>query len=160
MWYNINYNRLAVLLLPTALRKVRIVSYLRALLVPVDSLYYLWKNFRVDNIYKVTHTGQVCSLRKSLNDRFDPELRRIYIGDGQQNPTTYMHTEAEYQELHINTEAEADTVWLYMESETADSGLDFIVYVPFGVAFNNKFALYAHIDFYKAGGKRYAIITF
>ena len=47
---------------------------------------------------------------------------------------------------------------IYTESETADTGLDFIVYVPFEIVNRDIHALKAHIEFYKAGGKRYAII--
>lgn len=161
MWYKIEYNKLVVLLLPTFLRKPSIVGYLRALVFPIDKVYYLWHNWRNENIYKLEHTGQVCSLRGSLNDVFDPTLRRIYIGDGQMNPTTYVYTEAELQDLYTNTELEDDTetMYVYTESETADTGLDFIVYVPTSIVNAQLPGLKAHIEFYKAGGKRYTIIS-
>ena len=161
MWYKIEYNKLVVLLLPTFLRKPSIAGYLRALVLPIDQIYYSWSNWRKENIYKLEHTGQVCSLRGSLNDKFDPTARRIYIGDGQMNPTTYVHTEAEEQELFTNTQSESnsETMYVYTESETADTGLDFIVYVPLSIVNAELYGLQAHIEFYKAGGKRYTIIS-
>jgi hypothetical protein len=157
MWFNINYNQLALLLLPTFLRKPVIVAYIQSLLVPIDKLYYKWSVFRVDNLYRIKHTGQVFSLRKSLNDRFDPVQRRIYITDGNFYDTTYIYTEAEGQDVWLYTEAEAGTLYLRTEPETADTGLDFIVWVPQQVYTSEIYGLKAHIDFYRAGGKRYNI---
>lgn len=161
MWFNIDYDRYGIEQLPIKWRDSISVAYLKALLLPIKQIYYRWFNLRNDNIYKLEHTGQVCSLRGSLNDLFDAELRRIYIGDGQQNSTTYVHTEAELQELHTNTEPENDndTMYVFTESETSDTGLDFIVYVPGQIVDAQIFALKAHIDFYKADGKRYVIIS-
>lgn len=160
MWFNINFNKYGIEQLPIKWRDSISIAYLKCLIKPLDQIYYSWYNWRIDNIYKLEHTGQVCSLRGSLNDNFDPIERRIYIGDGQLNETTYVHTEAEYQELFTNTDAEdnEDTLYIYTEVETADTGLDFIVYVPFAIVNTYIHALKAHIEFYKAGGKRYAII--
>lgn len=160
MWFNIDWNIFALdNILPT-LRKPRLSAIAQIILKPLNSLYYSWYNWRIDNLYKLEHTGQVCSLRGSLNDKFDVVERRIWIGDGQMNPTTYIYTEAEYQDVFTNTESEDDsgTLYVYTEAETADTGLDFIVYVPFAILNTQIYAIKAHIDFYKAGGKRYAII--
>lgn len=161
MWFNVDFNKFGIEQLPIKWRDAISIAYLKSLLKPIDKIYYSWTNWRIDNNYKLEHTGQVCSLRGSLNDKFDPSLRRIYIGDGQLNETTYVHTEAEYQELHTNTEAEDndDTMYVYTEAETADTGLDFIVYVPAVIVNTEIHALIAHIEFYKAGGKRYTIIS-
>lgn len=159
MWYKIKYNKLVLLLLPTFLRKPATVSYLVALTQPIDTLYYAWYQERSRNIYKIAHTGQVCSLRGSLNDLFDPELKRIWIGNGQLNETTYIFTQGEAIEVFTNIEAEAELpLYIYTAAETADTGLDFIVYVPTAIVNAQLYALRAHIEFYKAGGKRYAII--
>lgn len=153
MWYKIEYNRLGILLIPTFLRKQNMVAFAQALLRPIDTIYYWWSVWRADNIYKLEHTGQVCSLRKSLNDNFDPAFRRIYIGSGQEHEPIYIFTEAEEQDVWL----ENDPVWLYTDAETADSGLDFIVYVPKDVYENQIYELSAHTNFYKPGGKRYKI---
>lgn len=157
MWYKVDYNKLVVLLLPTFLRKPILVGYLRALILPLDQLYYKWYNWRIDNLYKLDHTSQICYLRGSLNDKFDPVERRIRLGDGNFYTTTYIYTEAEAQEVWMKTESEDETIWLRTESETADTGLDFIVYVPETIYNKQIHALHAHIKFYKAGGKRYNI---
>ncbi len=158
MWCNINWDKLVIYLLPTFLRRPFLLGYARALISPVESLYYSWYNWRIDNIYKLEHNGQICYLRGSLNDKFDPVERRIYIGNGLLYDTQYIFTEAEEQDVWLETEDEEETIWLRTESETADTGLDFIVYVPETI-FNSQIdGLKAHIEFYKAGGKRYSIL--
>ncbi len=158
MWYKIDYNRFGILNLPTFLRKAPLVAFVQVLLKPIDTLYNKWSDDRIENIYKVEHTGQVCSLRGTLNDKFDPTLRRIYIGNGLEHEPFYIFTEGEDQDVWLYTEAENDIIWLYTDTETADSGFDFIVYVSKEIYDTAIFRLRAHIDFYKAGGKHYNIL--
>src|SRR5690606_6501043 len=138
--------------------KPRLAALVQIVLVPIATLHYTWKQWRGDNLYKIEHTGQICYLRKSLNDKFDPVERRIYIGDGQLNETLYIFTEAEAENVWMDNESEPDTLWMHNEEETADTGLDFIVYVPEEVYNTQIHGLKAHTDYYKAGGKRYAIM--
>jgi hypothetical protein len=128
------------------------------LLRQINDLYDIWYYWRIDNIYKLEHTGQICYLRGSLNYNYDRIERRIYIGDGLLFDTQYIFTEAEDQDVWLDAELEDETIWLRTEAETADTGLDFIVYVPESI-YNAKLnELKAHIEFYKAGGKRYKIL--
>ncbi|MCV9929530.1 hypothetical protein OIU83_17850 [Flavobacterium sp. LS1R49] len=157
MWHKIDYNRLGILLLPTFLRKQSIVAYVQTLLIPIKSLHYIWSNWRIENIYKIEHSGQVCSLRGSLNDKFDSIQRRIRIGEGNIHDVLYIYTEGEHQDVFIHTESEGQVIWLRTEAETADTGLDFIVFVPEGLYNTQLDALHAHVKFYKAGGTRYNI---
>ncbi|MGZ9736812.1 hypothetical protein [Flavobacterium sp. GNP002] len=131
MWYDINWRVFTINLLPTFLRNLIVVNFVQALIAPVETLYDKWFNFRVDNVYKLNNTGQVCFLRGTLNDKFDPVQRRIYISDGQFFDTTYIYTEAEGQNVNVRTEMEEPTLWLRTESETADTGLDFIVFCSY-----------------------------
>lgn len=157
MWYDINWNVFGVQNLPNKWRDVASISFLKVILKPINDLYYKWYNWRIDNIYKLEHNGQICYLRGSLNDKFDPVDRRIYIGNGLLYDTQYIFTEAEDIDVWLETEAEAETLWLRTEPETADTGLDFIVYVPETIYDTQIDALHAHIKLYKAGGKRYNI---
>lgn len=158
MWHKIDWNILAIDQIPIALRKPSVSALAQIVLKPLNSLYYKWYNWRKENIYKLEHTGQICYLRGSLNDKFDPIDRRIYIGNGLLYDTQYIFTEAEEQDVWLDTEEEEDTIWLRTESETADTGLDLIVYVPEAIYNTQLDGLKAHIDFYKAGGKRYSIL--
>jgi hypothetical protein len=124
MWYKVDFKKLAILMLPTFLRKPIVVAYLQSLLVPIDSVYYNWSVFRNDNIYKMQHNGQICYLRKALNDKFDPSLRRIYIGNGNRYERQYLYTTPEDRPRYLGT------MYLHQNLDYADTGLDFIVYVP------------------------------
>lgn len=161
MWYNVDYNALALENLPTRKRKPKFWRFVMVLLSPIISSYDVWLNFRNDNMYRIAHNGQVCFLRKSLNDRFDVVQRRIYIGNGNLFDTTYIYTEAEAQDEFTNTESESEeeTLYLRTDAETADTGLDFIVYVPEEIYNSQIHGLHSHIKYYRAGGKRYQILT-
>ena len=115
--------------------------------------YQGWTVYRESNIYKLNHNGQVCYLRKALNDKFDPSLRRIYIdGPGGEAQKTYIYTPAENQTKYLGT------IYLFNSLEFADTGADFLVYVPGTIVATQPFELRALIDFYRLGGKRYLII--
>jgi hypothetical protein len=151
MWYKINYNILSLSLLPTFLRKLKLVSYLKVLIEPIKQLYYNWFQFRSTNLYKLAHTGQVCYLRKVLNDEFDPQDRRIRIGNGQRYERLYIYTRSE------NKPTSLGTVYLHARSDYADTGVDFIVYAPTSILDTMNYKMKALIDYYKEGVKRYKI---
>ncbi|AUS07352.1 hypothetical protein C1A40_14005 [Tamlana carrageenivorans] len=137
--------------MPVNLRKQKLFAYIKALLLPVNDLYDLWANNRSDNIYKLKHNGQVCYLRKSLNDEFDTTLRRIYIGNGNKYTRQYIYTRAEQKPKFLGK------VYLRSRTDYADTGLDFIVYVPTNIVDTRLYELEAWIDSYKEGVKRYKI---
>ena len=77
--YNINIDKLTVLLTPISLRKKRLVAWLRILAMPLNKLLDDFKRERRKDLYNLTHNSQVCYLRKILNDEFDSTKRRIKI---------------------------------------------------------------------------------
>lgn len=66
----INYKRLIVLLLPTFLRQATITAFLRAMTIPIEYLYNQFLANRNSNLYRLKMNGQVCYLRRVLNDAF------------------------------------------------------------------------------------------
>lgn len=158
MWFDVNFFVVAIQLLPTFRQLPGFIAVAQMLVKPLVTIYTNWYNFRLESIYKMEHTGQVCYLRKSLNDKFDPIERRIYIGEGVEFSDVVIYTEAEDMPgLWIGTEAENQyQVWLRSEPEM-DSDLDFIVWVPATVYTYNLHAVKTHVEFYRQGGRRYAI---
>ena len=152
MWYKIDYNRLAILLLPTFLRKPILVGYVQAVFSSIDTVYYAWKQKRDFDWYRLTHTGQVCKLRKVLNDNLDPSLRRIYLGVGTSFPQEYIYTEAEIDAQWLD-----DTFYVYTEDEYENTGVDFTVFVPVAIINTSIYQLKYLLQFYKLAGKRYKI---
>ncbi|MFK5971468.1 MAG: hypothetical protein QM487_15310 [Candidatus Marithrix sp.] len=152
MWYNVNYNKLVLLLTPTFLRKDTFFGWIKSVASPLSKMYDSWFKMRSDNLYKLAHNGQVCYLRKSLNDRFDPSLRRIYIGDGNKYKRQYIYTRGEQKPKYLGT------MYLHSRNDYADTGVDFIVFVPASIVDAQIYELEALIDFYKEGVKRYKIV--
>lgn len=80
--YNVNIKRLALLTLPTWLRRPLCGALVYAGVGPLARALADLRWFRGETGYRLGHNGQVCKLRGALNDEFDPELRRIEIRDG------------------------------------------------------------------------------
>ncbi|WP_269221998.1 hypothetical protein [Flavobacterium sp. IMCC34518] len=151
MWYDIDYNRFGILNLPTFLRKPIIVSWVQVLLTPIANLHYSWKQKRLSDWYKINHTGQVCLLRKVLNDTLDVAERRIYIGEGNSFPRKYIYTRAEKKPVFLGR------MYIYQNSEYTNTGVDFIVFAPAEIINTRIHELNALINFYKLASKRYKI---
>jgi len=155
MWYKIDYKQLSASLLPTFLRQKAHVRWLWALLRPLEVLHKNWLKMRAENLYKLQHGGQICYLRKVLNDRFDPELRRIYINDGlrYQRKYIYGHGEQPPKTIWTNQEIKAGKgkpFYLHPSSDYAETGVDFIVWVPKNLDINKyKYDIRALVDFYR-----------
>lgn len=151
MWYNVDFPRLILILTPTFLRKPKLTEYLKVLVLPITKLHYNWKIKRLDDWYKLNHTGQVCLLRKVLNDKLDPAQRRIYIGEGNSFPRKYIYTRAEKRPAFLGK------VYIYQNNEYLSTGSDFIVHVPSEIISASIHELNSLITFYKLASKRYKI---
>lgn len=153
MWFNVDFNKLFLLLQPTFLRKEVSIAFIKTILSPLISIYDDWFSMRNENLYKLSHNGQVCYLRKALNDRFDFIDRRIYISNGNTYLRKYMYTNAEQKSIYLGK------IFLHSSDDYSDTGVDFIVFVPTSIVGVQIYELKALIDFYKEGVKRYKIVT-
>ena len=155
MWYNVDVRKLAVQLLPTFLRGAVMQAYLKALVKPIDDIHYQFIQKRKENLYIMVHNGQKCYLRAVLNDRFDNELRRIEIDDGNLYDAEYIYTDAEIDSNPFLAKY-LDLV-LYQDGNLSDTAVDFHVRVPSDI-FYNEYEMKYLIDFYKLASKRYKIV--
>jgi hypothetical protein len=151
MWFSIDYSRLGVLLIPTFLRKPLAVGFVQAFLMPVSKLHYQFNQKRQADWYKLNNTGQVCYLRKVLNDALDVAQRRIYIDEGNSFPRKYIYTRTEKKPVFIGK------MFIYQNSEYTNTGVDFIVYAPAEILDTQFNELNSLITFYKLASKRYKI---
>lgn len=163
--YKIDFDRLVALLLPSFLRKAKMLAFLRILIVPIKSIHYEFQQKRTrqnGDLYRLKINGQVCYLRKMLNDNFDPEKRRIRIVDGNQFNRKYLYTRGENKSVYLGK------MYLRGRSDYADTGIDFIVEIPLEVwnlhrseqnGTERFYTIEAYIDFYRLAGKRYKIIA-
>lgn len=148
--YNLNIDKLLVLLTPTFLRKPKLVAWLRTLAMPLNKLLDDFKGHRERDLYNLTHNSQVCYLRKALNDEFDPQLRRIKIEDGTRNIRRYIY------QRNVNRPLYLGRMFLYLRGNYIDGGVDFVVVLPRGLEYD-KYKLEALVNFYKLAGKRWTI---
>jgi hypothetical protein len=95
--FRLDVPRLGWLLLPSLLRKPRMVAWITSLLSPVDYLYQQFLSYRLATLQELAYNGQTALLEKALNDKLDPNLRRIVI----RNSTVYLDP------LYINFKREA-----------------------------------------------------
>lgn len=81
--YSINYERLVILLLPTFLREQTIFAIVKTLIISVSALHSSFLRQREVNLLRIHRNGQVCNLRRLLNDELDSVLRRISISNAE-----------------------------------------------------------------------------
>lgn len=70
MIWQIDFRKFGIMMLPSFLRKERAVALLSALTLPIARLSERRLSARQSDLYALSHTGQVCSLRAVLNDAF------------------------------------------------------------------------------------------
>lgn len=151
-FFEIDFARMVIFLTPPLLRSRKMIYWLQCNAVPLAIIHSEFSSNRAANLYNLAHNGQVCFLRKALNDAFDQSLRRIYITDGNRFERQYIYTNAEQQPKYLGK------MYLRQADDYADTGVDFRVVVPDGFDLNgNIHQLKAMIDFYKLASKRYKI---
>ncbi|MEI8087098.1 MAG: hypothetical protein WCG93_12890 [Paludibacter sp.] len=77
----IDFRRLAVLLLPTFMRQPVIVTFIGSFMPALTDLQIRFLANRTANLYRLSHNGQVCYLRKVLNDAFPTREKDFVIED-------------------------------------------------------------------------------
>lgn len=152
MWFKVDWDKLVLLLLPTFLRKPKLFAYVKALVSPIESLHYRWKQMREANLKKLSYNGQKCYLRGALNDYCDPELRRIYINNTENLSPDYIYTQDENLDVYLGT--------MYIDNEFnySTTTVDFLVFVPWNVLNDKINEITALLEFYTLAGKSYQII--
>lgn len=113
--YSVNWNKLISWLMPTALFKPKMFGWLKSLAAPISTLHGDLLAFRKQKKYELEITGQVCKLETLLNDRFDNNLRRIYILDGEKSKRRFIYSKAEQYTQPVYTVAENRPFYIYQQ---------------------------------------------
>lgn len=153
--YKLDFKKLVIWLTPQWLRKSTILLLLQVFIMPVRDLFDSLNRFVDAKLYRLNHNSQVCYLRAVLNDKFDFFQRRILIGDFEGRERIYFWPQADRRDVNFE-----NTQFFWPDSAYADSGVDFTVKIPEGVAFNQSemARLNAEIREYKLPGKNYNIV--
>lgn len=158
MWYNVDFIKLARLLLPPMLRTKKLFALLCVLISPLLYVYSLFTDYRKRVTKRLNMSGQVLYLEKVLNDEFYLSKQEIYI-TGVKHPVLYLYKKGEQQSIAFlyKQEMEGNKVYVKEESEGNYSG-DFIVYVP---SFLNSDSylntIRTILNYYKPAGRSYKI---
>ena len=157
--YDVNFKRLALLLLPTFRRRPLLAALAYAAVSPLQWLhtrFILWKR---ESDYRLEHNGQVCYLRGLLNDLFDPIDRRITVTEEVSNVgNIVLHRREVQRAVRLPARGSGRMVVLNRRGYGGVSGYDFWVNLPV--------ALYGKVDLaqvtgvvntYKLASKRFSI---
>ena len=133
--YGVDWGRLLPQLLPSLLRRgPRLRAWLAALLSPLSQgLYLQFLALVADTRRQLSYNGQTILLEAALNDRFDPNARRIVVrNDDTEVQPQYLFFEREGQPLppvFFRSELPNTTpLLLTYESEQRSAG--FTVWAP------------------------------
>ncbi len=150
--FNINQFKFLLQIIPRAWKRSVFVALLDVLQGQIKVVYDSFKIFRAATIYQLNHNGQVFSLENVLNNRFDNTNRTIYITDGFTKDRFYIYTRAEDKPQYLPK-------FVWNRADYADTGTDFIVWVPTAVVISleDMYEMRALINKYKLDPKRYKI---
>ena len=136
--YDVKIKRLALLLLPTALRKPLVAAFMQSAVQGCNVLHGEFMRWRDEQNYRLWHNGQVCHLRAVLNDTFDQSERRITVDD---------ESSEDGKAFIINRRGYGGV-----------SGFDFWVSVPYALRGKiDETRLAAVVSTYKLASKRWTI---
>ena len=161
----IDYNKLAVLLLPTFLRQPILMSLARILMVPLQRLHDEHHAARDERMYQLRHTSQICHIKDALNREFavgnydstTPDYTAGFeiedinaIGDW---VMTYDEVPA-FADVHTMAEDD-DYLLVYDEAIITQATQSFIVYVPKSVAFTPSLPkIRAIVELYRLASRK------
>ena len=151
-WYNLDVNRLVLLLLPIEWRKSRNVAFLQSLVAPIKEVHYQFRTNRARNLYKIQHSWMKCHIQDALNDEFDPGERRITIDEPDTFLNKYIYTQAEAKPKYLGT------MYLRTSDELGTGEFDFTVNM--NNVYANIYDVRALVDFYRMAGPRYNVINY
>jgi hypothetical protein len=162
--YIIDFASLAKLLLPPFLRQAKMLSWLRALVKPIQSLNIRFNALMSRIRYRMRFNGQVMYLKHILNDFYDPVLRRIYLGDGNVlGLPEYIYNRVELRPKYLRNRSEGIAVPYLRNRMEYDMAVDFIVWVPNALlSADPELArkIRALVNHYRLSGRRFRVQGF
>ena len=166
MWYDVDFTRWAVQLLPPILRSRVLVALLRIIIIPLAYLHRLFTDYRKKVAERLDITASVQDIERALNRRFFLRNRQIYIESepDDRHPILFFRSEGQ-PSTFFNPRL---TLWMDGEVPLRPN---FTVHVPNFLATSLNAEEDRHkgrhlaeiiriIEMYKPAGRRYAIIVY
>lgn len=152
--------RLALLALPSWLRRPLAGALIYAGVAPLGRLLGELRAYRSATSYRLGHNGQVCKLRGVLNDELDPELRRVRIADGGEEALEGVRVWVRSEERWVGVprREKGGGCMVNGRGYGGISGVDFVVVLPMDVRGKvDETRVRGIVNMYRLAGKRYAI---
>lgn len=158
-WSTISFNRLVKLCTNSFLRKPKLLSFMSAMVVPLQII-------ADETLYKMQHNGTKIYLEKMLNESFqvadydnkDHEgTKLIYIDDTPDEDKLYVWQDLEAENDFMEDDGN-DTVYdLFLDGDNGNTlGFSWVIYMPDSISFD-EYSLRALVDSYRYIGKKYTI---
>ena len=156
-YYRFDIRKAIEILLPSPLRKLRNISFLSVLAMPITRLYESFSNFKDYAFYEANITCQVSLLQKVLNDKIDNEKRRIRVIDKfflKISEDVFLYSDLDGQPSENDVFLYSDVDGQSIENDafllsnfdvTIGSEFDFIILAPFDESKPDVF-LYSDVD--------------
>lgn len=154
--YDIDLSKLSVWLTPVRLRIKKYYVFIQAIVAPFIDIHNRFIVYKNDVNYRIGITAQVVHLQRGLNDRFDIAERRIRIVPAKEYLPVLLGLKAENKPRKLGTKDEPVQMKLPLKSETLLYSFDFIIEVPFTLAFDTD-EMKAFVNKYKLESKNYGI---
>lgn len=149
--------------LPPHKRQAVRKSFLGVLLTPFTIMMAEYIAWRDDAVTRANVSNESMSLEWYLNERFDTDLRRIYIETNNANgvPFGLRATEAsDLQAFGLRATEPSDTIAFPLRGESATIGFkSFGVFIPTDLA-DDEDEIAGVVTRYKLAGKTFTIIQF
>ena len=163
MWYNADFNKWAVQLLPPILRSRALVALLKAMIQPLVYLHYQFILYRLTSSGRLDVTASVQDIERVLNSAFFLNDGQIYLESMNSAHNTFLY----FQKENMPSVFVDASFRLYMPDEVPDTP-NFIIYIPtfLCTALDKEKDLYKGrylttiinlLNFYKPAGRRFGI---
>lgn len=152
----VDFRKLALLLLPTALRKKGIIALTSSLIQGVRVLQSDYQVFCEQTESTLKYNGQVCYLRGLLNDTFDSDDRRISVSDAAEHDPLLIYTRKFGKQCILAHQRNGNAVILNLRGYQGLSEYSFLVNVPWDLIIYAD-RLTAMVNSYKLAGMKWKI---
>lgn len=162
--YHINWIRLVKNFLFIQIRRSFLVKWLRILVIPIDWIYGVFLEYRLNCLYQARHNSQIIYMEAILNDAFDSVQRRIRIKNAVFKQPIFFYDPLDNKDVYFYNPADDKPVWFYYPEQFEGEGCDFYVYIPPDVELNItlrpavEIQISGLVEFYKLYSKNYKIL--
>lgn len=156
---NIDINAFVIEMLPSFLRKPRIIALIVAIIYPIKLILRRFYRYFDSVNDKFAYNSQVCYLRALLNDKFDNHKRRIKILDDDLSKGKIVIATSEAKTNNHIVSREDSNISLFALSENKDTKAysTFAVYIPNEIYEKHLQEITAYLDEYKLLSKNYKL---